>query len=65
MHLESARLCLDCDEIHQEDLCPACASSAFVYLARWIPLRGRAVAPRLNIVSTQRAALDVPLKKSA
>jgi hypothetical protein len=65
MQLASARLCLDCDEIHEDDLCPACASSAFVYLTRWIPLRGRGAAPGLTVVVAQPALIGVPLKKSA
>jgi hypothetical protein len=37
MRLTTARLCLDCEEIHHDESCPACASEASVYLARWIP----------------------------
>ncbi|MGE3507905.1 MAG: hypothetical protein AB7N65_03370 [Vicinamibacterales bacterium] len=38
MQLRRARLCLDCEELHEEAQCPACASEAFVYLTRWIPV---------------------------
>ena len=36
MRLDDARLCLDCEEIHQEQECPACGSEAFAFLTRWI-----------------------------
>ena len=50
MRLDEARLCLDCEEIHQEQECPACGSEAFGFLTRWIqstsPARGTdALAP--------------------
>ncbi len=41
MQLRSARLCLDCEELHEEPQCPACASEAFAYLTRWIPVDER------------------------
>jgi hypothetical protein len=44
MHLSTARLCLDCDEIHDAQTCPACASNAFTFLSRWVP----APEPRRN-----------------
>ena len=45
MQLRTARLCLDCEEVHDEYRCPVCASEAFTYLTRWVPAperRGRA-----------------------
>ena len=36
MRLDDARLCLDCEEIHSEQECPACGSEAFGFLTRWI-----------------------------
>ena len=36
MRLDDARLCLDCEEIHEEQECPACGSEAFGFLTRWI-----------------------------
>jgi hypothetical protein len=36
MRLDDARLCLDCEEIHEEQHCPACGSEAFGFLTRWI-----------------------------
>lgn len=46
MQLRSARLCLDCDELHDEPQCPICASEAFVFLTRWIPVEDRRVRNR-------------------
>jgi hypothetical protein len=36
MRLDDARLCLDCEEIHEEQECPSCGSEAFGFLTRWI-----------------------------
>jgi predicted nucleic acid-binding Zn-ribbon protein len=53
MQLRIARLCIDCEEIHDSQQCPVCASEAFEYVTRWIPVRERraqkrpAVAPSL------------------
>jgi hypothetical protein len=47
MRLESARLCLDCEEIHEEQECPSCGSEAFGFLTRWItPAVATGTAPR-------------------
>ena len=58
MQLRSARLCLDCEEIHVDQQCPVCLSEAFVYLTRWVPAEER---------RTQRlpAATKVTPEKSA
>src|SRR5512143_2676494 len=37
MQLRTARLCLDCEELHDAQQCPVCASESFAYLTRWIP----------------------------
>lgn len=37
MQLRVARLCLDCEELHDAQQCPICASESFAYLTRWIP----------------------------
>jgi hypothetical protein len=37
MKLRSARLCLDCDEVHDAYRCPACTSESFAYITRWVP----------------------------
>jgi hypothetical protein len=36
MHLSVARLCLDCQEIHEGDRCPVCTSEAFGFVTRWV-----------------------------
>ena len=46
MHLQEARLCLDCEELHTADRCPRCASDAFVFVSRWIPANERRVRTR-------------------
>lgn len=38
MQLSVARLCLDCQEIHEEDRCPVCTSDAFAFMTRWVTL---------------------------
>jgi len=46
MQLREARLCLDCEELHVDDHCPACASDAFAFLTRWVPVAERRPARR-------------------
>ena len=41
MQLRTARLCLDCEEIHEGQQCPLCLSEAFAYLSRWVPAEER------------------------
>ncbi len=38
MRLHEARLCLDCDEVHQDGICPVCGSESFAYISRWVPV---------------------------
>jgi hypothetical protein len=37
MQLRTARLCLDCDEVHDAPQCPVCASGSFAFISRWVP----------------------------
>jgi len=37
MQLRNARLCLDCEEVHDAPHCPACASESFAFITRWVP----------------------------
>jgi hypothetical protein len=37
MQLRTARLCLDCEEVHDSQQCPVCASETFTYITRWVP----------------------------
>jgi hypothetical protein len=47
MHLSTARVCLDCEEVHDSQRCPVCASESFAYLSRWVPSpEGRTQRPR-------------------
>jgi hypothetical protein len=65
MQLRAARLCLDCEEVHDAQQCPACASEAFAYLTRWVPspergaLRPRVPqAPDAEVLGTYREMLQ-------
>ena len=46
MQLRMARLCLDCEEVHDDYQCPVCASDQFTYLTRWVPVPERRERPR-------------------
>jgi len=46
MQLRVARLCLDCEEVHDAQQCPVCASETFAYLVRWVPVPERRSPPR-------------------
>lgn len=46
MQLRNARLCLDCDEIHEEPKCPICASESFAFIKRWVPASERRARQR-------------------
>ncbi len=48
MELRSARLCLDCEEVHNLQQCPVCGSETFTYLTRWIPAAEGRRRPREN-----------------
>ena len=39
MKLQRARLCIDCEELHEEQQCPVCASEVFVFVTQWVPAR--------------------------
>ncbi|MFN2445044.1 MAG: hypothetical protein ABR606_05605 [Vicinamibacterales bacterium] len=46
MQLRRARLCHDCEEVHDAQQCPTCASETFTFITRWVPVperRARAV----------------------
>ena len=46
MQLNVARVCLDCEELHDAQRCPVCASETFAYLTRWVPrLEPKAAKP--------------------
>jgi hypothetical protein len=45
MQLRNARLCLDCEEVHDAAHCPACASESFAFIKRWVPSPSADSAP--------------------
>jgi hypothetical protein len=45
MQLRVARLCVDCEEIHDSQRCPVCASETFAYISRWVPAPERRTNP--------------------
>jgi len=64
MRLPNARLCLDCDEVHDQARCPVCASESFAFIKRWIKTPEKRTPPQVptNVPSetldTYRALLD-------
>jgi hypothetical protein len=61
MQLREARLCLDCEELHTEERCPVCASEAFAFVTRWLPVderraRGRRPPPQTQTPSSHQGA---------
>jgi predicted nucleic acid-binding Zn-ribbon protein len=49
MQLHIARLCLDCEEVHDQQTCPICSSESFAYISRWIPApERRRTRPRVQ-----------------
>ena len=61
MQLRTARLCLDCEEVHDEMRCPSCASETFTYITRWIPAperRGRLRATTSPEAEVYRSLVD-------
>jgi len=48
MKLATARLCLDCDQVHDEQHCPSCGSESFAFLTRWIDPGGQRPAAWLK-----------------
>ena len=56
MKLATARLCLNCDEVHDAHACPVCVSETFVYLTRWVPRS----QPDSRPVVPARVAATVP-----
>ena len=46
MQLRTARVCLDCEEIHDAQQCPVCGSETFAFITRWVPAPERRKRPR-------------------
>ena len=55
MQLRIARLCLDCDDVHQTQQCPVCASETFAFMTRWVPAPDRRRAARTATVGSAEA----------
>ena len=36
MKLVNSRLCLDCEEVHEDQHCPVCGSESFAFMTRWV-----------------------------
>jgi hypothetical protein len=62
MQLQVARLCLDCEEIHDQPSCPVCTSESFAFVTRWIPRpeghSHRRPAESREMVNTYRELLN-------
>jgi hypothetical protein len=66
MQLRRARLCLDCEELHQGQQCPKCASEAFVFLSQWIGVEERRRRQRPRPDTTQNtSAVSKWMKRGA
>src|SRR5262245_27960453 len=66
MQLRVARLCLDCEEIHDSQQCPVCASETFAFLARWVPVpESRSVSRVTSAPVTPTARSRMPSPKTA
>lgn len=59
MKLQRARLCLDCEELHEGQQCPVCASEVFAFVTRWVPPREKrpqtTPRPPVGLSNTQKA----------
>jgi hypothetical protein len=62
MQLRNARLCLDCEEVHDAQQCPACASEMYAPITRWVEAPERRVRSRADPSSSRaeiyRALID-------
>src|SRR6476659_3206221 len=69
MQLRNARLCLDCEEVHDAVQCPICASEMFASITRWVPAperrTHRRTAPSNERAEVYRALLDSEPRPSA
>jgi hypothetical protein len=63
MQLRVARLCLDCEDVHDSQQCPVCASETFVFLTRWVPAPERRTQPRPPGEQRPRGPVAQPSRK--
>ena len=59
MQLRVARLCLDCEELHTDSVCPRCASESYAFLSKWLPTEERRRWRRPSGQSSEAAAHGV------
>jgi len=72
MQLRTARLCLDCEELHEGQTCPICASESFAFISRWVPSQQRqqrsrrvAEAPATRATGDKRSSAGKVVKSIA
>jgi hypothetical protein len=64
MKLTNARLCLDCEELHDLQHCPVCGSETFAFVTRWVKAAGNpgpevpALPARVPDASEHREQVD-------
>jgi hypothetical protein len=63
MQLRNSRLCLDCEEVHDAQQCPVCASESFAFLTRWVPAPERRERPRTQEPERPSTAPDTRLEE--
>jgi hypothetical protein len=71
MRLVNSRLCLDCEEVHEEQHCPICGSESFAFMTRWVtpsdtvsdssgrPARSPATPPTPQVAPTEHSEQPV------
>ncbi len=68
MQLHTARLCFNCEDVHDQPICPACGSDSFAYISRWIPASERPARvrerPSQDTAETYRQLLDTTRQTS-
>jgi len=64
VQLRTARLCLDCEEIHDAPHCPICASDSFAFISRWLPAPERRAVARTPTAPSQAAVYQQLLTPS-
>jgi len=68
MQLRNARLCLDCEEVHDAQQCPICASEMFTPITRWVVAPERRTRARVEPSSSRaeiyRALIDAENRPS-